>query len=449
MTDSTMQNRASGALDRLIARLRPHQLAIQLVVEALCVIALAPALLLARGFAWLPLLGLALVLPLRVAVENDLLPRPVAIPMLLWLATMGMALAIGLQLQPAPAWNRFWALAFGVVVFGAIWNFAKFERARLWMPILWLLVVFGVGLIGLYLVPANATNKIPILTDLFARIAGNSQSVQNTFHSEDGINPNILAGLLMPALFLPFALVMWLRTARPAWRIPATIGLVFIGVVMFLSLVFSQSRGGYLGFMAGAMALFAMRNRRSAWVALAIVIALVAGVLLALPLLDVNAQTYSNGRIDLWVRAIKMIGQFPITGVGLNMFGPVSELLYRDMLNGEPSLFHAHNMILQLWLDYGLFGLLAALSVMALVWRAGLRGLRYFAQTKDAFSLWVLRALMAGQVAWFVYNFTDYANFGSKQGAIFWAAWGLILAVTFRAQTHEQPQAPSIPSNSL
>lgn len=430
--------------DRLIARLRPHQTAIQLGVEALCVIALAPVFLLARGFAWPPLLGLALILPLRVAVESDLLPRPVAIPMLLWLAAMGMALAIGSQLQPAPAWNRFWALAFGVVVFGAIWNAAKVGWLRRLMPIAFLLVVFVVGLIGLYLVPANATNKIPVLTDLFARIAGNSQSVQNTFHSEDGINPNILAGLLAPAIFLPFALVMWLRTARPAWRIPASIGLVFIGLVMFLSLVFTQSRGGYLGFMAGVMALVAMRNRRRAWISLAVVAAGVAVFLLVLPALDINARTYSNGRLDLWVRAVKMIGQFPISGVGLNMFGPVSELLYRDMLNGQPSLFHAHNMILQLWLDYGFFGLLAALGVMALVWRAGLRGLSQRAARADWFGVWVLRGLLAGQVAWFVYNFTDYANFGSKQGAIFWAAWGLILALSARAHEQDQPQAAGV-----
>lgn len=421
--------RKSG-LDSLIERLRPRQTALQIGLEFVLVLALALILLRARGVAWAPLLGLAMLLPARVALESDLLPRPVAIPMLVWLAAMLMALAIGAQINPAPAWNRFWALAFGVVVFGAIWNMAQSARLRRWLPLGWLLVVLIAGLIGLAMVPANVTNKIPALTDLFARIAGNSQSVQNTFQSEDGVNPNVVAGLLTPALFLPFGLFMWLRAQRRAWRAPAMIGVGLIGVIMTLILALTQSRGAYLGFLAGVMALFAMRNRRAAWVALAVMMGGVAVFALALPMLDINAQTYSSGRIEIWTRALKMIGQFPLTGVGLNMFAPVSELLYKDMLGGKPSLFHAHNMLMQLWLDYGLFGLLAALGVMALVWREGARGLRRFAASQDTFSLWVLRALMAGQAAWFVYNLTDYANFGSKQGAIFWAAWGLILGIT-------------------
>lgn len=424
--------------ERLIERLRPYQAALQIAVEVVLVAALALVLLRARGFAWAPLLALAAVLPLRVAVNSDLIPHPVRWPMLVWLGTMAMALLIGSQLLAEAAWNRFWALAFGVVVFGAIWNLSRSQRLRRLMPIGWLLVVFVVGLIGLTLVPANATNKIPFITAFFARIAANSQSIQNTFRSEDGINPNILAGLLAPAIFLPFGLVMWLRRARPAWRIPAMIGAALIGLIMLVSLVLTQSRGGYFGVAVGVMALLAMRNRRWMWLALAAIVVSVIFLLVVLPMLNFDAQTYSNGRIEIWVRAVKMIGQFPITGVGLNMFAPVSELLYKNMLHGEPSLIHAHNMLMQLWLDYGIFGFAAALGVMALVWREGLRGIRRFAASGDAFSLWVLRALMAGQAAWFVYNFTDYSNFGSKQGAIFWAAWGLILGLT-RLTSHQPP----------
>lgn len=405
-------------------------------VEALALIALGPLLLSARSLAWAPVAGLAMLVAARLLVGNALLPKPVALPLGLWLITLCAAVALGAQVAPAAAWSRFWAFAYGVVACGAVVNASDAAGPRVARLILpgWLAVVAIIGAVGLYIVASDFANKIPFLSSVLAGVAGQALTIQNSFRAEDGLNPNVLAGVLLPAMYAPAALALALRGRTGASRAAGIAAAVAAGAFLAGVLLLTQSRGGYIGFAVGVIAFAAFRNRRTAWAAAALsvgALALAAGVL---PLTSIDWRDYANGRFELWSRAWLLLQTFPLTGTGLNMFKPVSELLYPSLLAGEPSLIHAHNMLLQLALDYGAFGLVAALWTMAGVWMAGLRALRAPLMTTDRFACWSLRALLAGQVALFVYNLTDYSNFGSKQAFVFWMAWGLILALAHAAR---------------
>lgn len=248
----------------------------------------------------------------------------------------------------------------------------------------------------------------------------------------DPIHPNVMAGTLV--VLLPCALgsllFEWrqLRWPQRGWR-----GLVVGAMLGVLAL--TKSRGGLMGLAALAVVLITLRWRRG-W--LVVLLAALAGSLVvwrAGPARIVEAltatQTLSglSGRLEVWSRALQMIQDFPLTGIGMGAFKPVVNALYPFfMLIPNADVPHAHNLILQIAVDLGLPGLIAWLALWGLVcvaaWQAYRRGQR-------ASNLWLAglgAGLLASQAALAVHGLTDAVTWGVRPAVVVWAIWGLAAA---------------------
>lgn len=153
---------------------------------------------------------------------------------------------------------------------------------------------------------------------------------------------------------------------------------IFIGageILMFISIIFSFSRGAYLGVIGGgvfflAVLLFRLANWKkiAAGGAILCVLALVffQGVFLSRLSSALNFAEGSNAeRIKNWKQAAEIIREFPFLGVGL---GNYSSRV--DPLSGERSSIYAHSLLLDIAAETGILnGIIFLALVLASIWR--------------------------------------------------------------------------------
>lgn len=248
----------------------------------------------------------------------------------------------------------------------------------------------------------------------------------------DTIHPNVLAGNL--ALILPIALAYGLfhwGKLQPWERLLVSLA----SVLMLVVIVITQSRGAWMATAAVFVFLPVLRWRRG-WIFLLLAIIASAALVIYIGLprsLEVAMSgataTGLSGRLEIWSRAIYMIQDFPFTGIGMGSFLQVIDNLYPLLLGSPGSVFHAHNLFLQIAVDLGLPALVAWLSILFIslilswqLFRAGIgEGDTLFASLGGGF-LGSLLALM-------VHGFTDAVTWGMVRPApLVWAIWGMIAA---------------------
>jgi len=211
------------------------------------------------------------------------------------------------------------------------------------------------------------------------------------------VNRNHFAGYLVMAapLAIGFALEALSRLGH-AWRrrrhgwlvLGEREGAAFVRraaavMVLVAGLLASQSRGGVTAFALTVLALlvlvlllpFASGRRRQT----ALAVALLAGLGLAWIGLGgvvgaFEARGIRGSRIDLWRDMLPMVKRFPLFGVGMNAFStayPWYQTVWKTEWIGE-----AHSEYLQAVLDLGFAGAGVGAVLLALVFRAALRGAR-------------------------------------------------------------------------
>jgi len=147
------------------------------------------------------------------------------------------------------------------------------------------------------------------------------------------VNPNYLASFVLPGLAICAATVFLASSTRIRIAAGAT------GLFLYYGIGQTASRGAILaGLALLAMASFrAARRRGVSLVRIALASAL-AGVLLVALTVALNPalvrkfmdrgehDPYSYGRIGIWRGTLSMIGEYPVTGVGLGHFSYVAKL---------------------------------------------------------------------------------------------------------------------------
>jgi hypothetical protein len=191
------------------------------------------------------------------------------------------------------------------------------------------------------------------------------------------VNPNHFGALM--CLGAPCALSIGLTERR--WRVPAFVALILINVAAILSysraalLIVPLSQIGtlaldryFLGSGRGRPA--STRWLFAAGIAAALGVTLVIGmdailyrIVHAAELAGPFAQPYS--KLHQWPNALRLIGEFPLTGVGRGAFEPAFTR-FAD-LAGSLRFSHVENQYLQAAADWGL-PVVAAIAI--LVWRA-------------------------------------------------------------------------------
>lgn len=402
-------------------------------VEGGVLLAAAPFLLFPTQIYMGTCLALVLLAAVWLLRARRFPVTPFNLALLLW----SLALLVGMAVTTDPAETL--PKATGLILGLAVWRYAALylaERRRLvWGWLAYVLLSLGFVLLGV--LSANWQSKVPLLGAVVARLPANLLQLPGA--PAEGVQLNQLAGtllLILPLLLsLPFVWRNWWQ--RAAW--------LLLTLTLLLMLLFSQSRSGWLGMIAGIMVLLALwqqateqpaTRRRLVWLLLGIIL---AGGVLALWIgperwqqiieepprqTAVGTLTTIRFRLELWTWAVAGIQDFPFSGMGLGSFRQAVWRFYPLSIPSSYDIAHAHNIFLQVALDLGLPGLIAYLGLLLVAAHTGWRT----ARRDPALRPWSI-GLLAGLAALHVYGLTDALAPGSKPAILFWLALGLLAAM--------------------
>jgi putative inorganic carbon (hco3(-)) transporter len=375
-----------------------------------------------------PFFALSLILPTagRWIGYGYLVRRsPLNVPavMLLVPAFGGYATSVA----PDVSWAKLWGIVLHVAILFALVNNLRSERLLSWSAPALLAATGAIAALSLIGTDWSQVRLID-LPQLYARLprvdlglpgSGVPRS-QPLFHPRE-------VGAAM-AMLLPVALAQVLFARPWKWRAMAGAITLLAGAVLLLS----QAVMGLFG-LGIACCLLAVWWRRRLIAPLLLVVALIALMLtvynsaqLARALLDPNNSLGIAFvlRFDMWSRALAMIRDMPLTGIGLNTYPLIQSHFYTGYLIGpEP---HAHNLWLQTAVDLGLPGLLTFIWLLVAFFVAAVQA---HARTSNHETQLLLVGLTAGVLAYISGGLLDVMTLGAKPVAGLWAMFGIVGAV--------------------
>ncbi len=410
---------------------------LQLAVVLLCV---APVLLfdayvprwaIAVALAAIPVLWLVRWLGLGSPVRATPLDIPILILMLM--APVGVWAAAVKPLS-LPGLYRV-ALGAGLY-YGAASTLTSARRIRLFAALL----LFAIPVLALFALLGTqlSDTKFPLLAALYDWIP----SAIAPFWRPTGLGPNSVAGGLV--MLLPLTAGFALGARRWALRVACGLASLFAAGV----LVLTQSRGALIGLALAVLVMVIVWNR---WFLLAIP-AMVLGGLVGLAFLGTawfgefvlsgaatSAVASLDVRLEIWARALSMIQDFPITGVGLGMFDRIMDLLYpMATVVPQTEIFHPHNQYLSQAVSGGLPGLVGFLALILLLLVMAVRSIRLSHRGED----WPLAVgLLGAFVAFLAHGMFDSPTFFIRANAILWTLFGLQAALWLHLREKQESGA--------
>ncbi len=421
---------------------------------------------------------------------RGMLPRTPLNPSLLLLAVMvGISLCVTWSVPVSLP--KISGMILGLGAYFAVARTGRLEHtsAHAWWIAFTVFACTGLGVALIGLLGANWGAKFHVLAPITAEIMRTAR-VKGLPGAVAGLNPNEVAGALLWVAPMMLTLALWLpgrsrpirrRRGTGRWMLALLVTWVAAALVVGV-LVLAQSRGAYLGLGLAltVMCLVALPLRGRLLILVAIAL---AGTTLIATVLQVGPDSFlaqlSNAgrgadpsqasvswesRVEIWSRGLAALGDFPLTGLGMNAFRAQIHARYPSpLIRPTVDIAHAHNEFLQAGLDLGLPGLVAfvALYIGAFwmlrdIWRAAPNPLPPTLRRKgELVSPFLLReggrglgaamrplalGLGGGLLAHAVYGLTDAVALGAKPGILFWLLLGLIASLhTQAAGDHSGP----------
>jgi O-antigen ligase len=165
--------------------------------------------------------------------------------------------------------------------------------------------------------------------------------------------------------------IVLLGAMLDAKRVRTKVVLTIVILVMLAALVFTKSRGAWLGFGV-ALAYVLIRSRSRAFVVLA---AAAFGLLFSFDVFRVSLANRVGetsiqdpslwGRLLLWTYAVKIVRANWLFGVGMENFRLVKHFIGFPLSRASSVAYNAHNLYLEIFADLGVFGFIG------FVWATG------------------------------------------------------------------------------
>lgn len=207
------------------------------------------------------------------------------------------------------------------------------------------------------------------------------------------------------------------------------IGLILATIIFGMNLLFTKSRGAWLGFIAGLFSLGWVRDKK----VLIFIIVLLLALYFVLPQtyktrfissFDTNHNRSNLGRIALWKGALLMYRDHFINGVGAGNFSSIYETKYKQP--NTTTTVHAHNNLLQFMAETGIIGLVAFIWFMFKIIKLLYQG--YNQINHNNWRLFILSSL-SSIIIFNVQGLTEF-NFGDAEPLrFFWFLLALNVVV--------------------
>lgn len=283
--------------------------------------------------------------------------RPFDLPLAVVLLSAMLGLAVAYE--PTAAVHRFGWIAAGLLLYAAIsrWPVAMPRdpgRGPWLLPAVTTLLPTGVALLFLFTHDwTQPADKLRWLDPVQHVLARRPFSLPGP-----ALHPNVAGGLL--ACLLPLYLsACWPGSGQPRptiWRWVAWL----LAPVVLLALLMSRLRGGWLA-VAITTAAFIYWRARPGWVVahrrplLTTAFLVLTGSVLAVAVTSSGAPLPRPDRWRVWIDSWYLAWDYPVSGLGLGGF-PMAYSSYALLVH-VPHTMHAHNLVLDFWLDQGAIGL--------------------------------------------------------------------------------------------
>jgi len=315
-----------------------------------------------------------------------------------------------------------------IIFYFILMNTIKTKNQLYTLIMLLVLSTAVISVYGLYqMKTVGATSEAWVDTTLFEDIKAR---IGSTFE-----NPNVLGEYLV--LIIPVAIAMlW---GQKGWVSKlTTLGLT---AIMLICLVYTYSRGAYIGLML-ALALFAvLRDRR-------FVILGVIGLLLlpfVLPQSVINrftsignlSDTSSFYRISVWLGSLKIVKDYWPSGIGLGL--EPFKLIYPKYSLNAAYAHHSHNIYIQLLIETGIAGFLMFFAIIAVYYKTMLAG---FYKTRDRFVSTFMIAAASGMAGYLAQGIVENIWYNNKVLLTFWVM--LALGMTAKSLISKDNEVPDL-----
>ena len=251
-----------------------------------------------------------------------------------------------------------------------------------------------------------------------------------------GINPNAVALFLEPIAAVAAGFVLFGGSRNIRWIAVAVLAFVLPALACTLS------RGAFMaGAVLAVVAVLSVRNLRLRLGLLGA--AIVAGLALSqVPFvaarlahqLDPHYSTLAL-REAIWSVTLRMLGDHPLFGAGINGYQTVMSHYRTRNLHPEP---YAHNIFLTTWSEVGLIGLVAFAAILfGLLWRAA----RTFNSAPDLYRplLW---GIFGAWVVFVVHGLVDSPYWKNDLSLEFWILAALEVVAIAAVQAERPLRGP-------
>ncbi len=275
----------------------------------------------------------------------------------------------------------------------------------------------GAALIGVYQQVTGDVSTVWQDETMFSDIGGR---VVSTFG-----NPNVFGEFLILTIPLLFAFFLRAKGKGAKFASLLPVGLSCV------ALLYTWSRGAWIGLVAGVLVFFLLYSRR----ALPVLAAGAVALPFAIPFLPASvlnrigsignlSDSSTAYRVYIWQAAARMFTDHAAGGVGVGE-AAFAAVYPGYALAGIESAPHSHNLYLQIGIELGLPALLIFLIFLVLLTRGALT----LSKSEDKNERAAVLGALAGIAAVLTQGMTDYVWYNYRVFFAFWLVCGLTSAM--------------------
>jgi len=242
-------------------------------------------------------------------------------------------------------------------------------------------------------------------------------------------SPNIFGSLL--TLATPIAVSLMLTAKKTKGKAIYA----FLAFMMVCSLVFTFSRGAWIGFALAAFIYIILKDKRlllpfiAAAVILALCVPSVTNRITYMLSPEYIESSLKGGRLIRWQTGLRMINTYPILGVGLGNFGGAVAMNHkmRILVDGSyEKTFYMDNYFLKTAVESGIVGFT---SFVVLMYSVFINGVRTIALADDKLKKELSIGITAGLSGIIIHNLVENIFETPLMASLFWIFAALLINI--------------------